>query len=319
MKDRSHRRRRRPKARAWSSDLARRTAENLRRRAESLRERADEKSLLMREAAAVQRRGTRKRGLIMAGVGFAGLGGMFSLVTANVLAVNLTTGNNEFQLYSNYLDAQQAAGFLDATTRQDNGNSGIAELGIHYAHLAGLCAIAKQSILGMNWELQITAGDKVQSSFTPGQLPTGWTAGTQVYGTTDTDSNGVATDGSGLRMGALKGSERANSISANNLFVNTDSLSGALGNSISGLNLGQSAGSVGAQAGITWPTGSGGTDPSTTPGNFGLYAQQLNVAGLNGSTYGINLVGQINLPQLGIKVVHIDNTTYTGGQPDCSQ
>lgn len=54
----------------------------------------------MRHSAAT-RRGTRKRALVAAGVGFAALGAMFQLVSENVLAVNFTTANNSFSLYSN--------------------------------------------------------------------------------------------------------------------------------------------------------------------------------------------------------------------------
>jgi hypothetical protein len=269
----------------------------------------------MQEAAMAQRRGSRTRALVPVAAGFAALFGMFGLVSSNVLAVNFTTGNKEFKLFSNYLDAQQAAGFLDATTRQDSNNGGVADLGIHFAHLSGLCAIATQDmgLLG-TWELRISAGDPVQGSFTAGQLPSGWTSGTQVY-SADATAADPSTGETGLKAGALKGATRASAISANNLFINTASLSGALGNSISGLNLGQDAATVATSAGIAWPAG----QSTPTAGNFGLYANQLNVAGLDGSTYGINLAGSINLPKLSIKVTKQDGTTYTGSQADCSK
>ena len=92
--------------------------------------------------------------------------------------------------------------------------------------------------------------------------------------------------------------------------MNSNMLQG-YGNLVSGLNLGQSANTVGTQAGITWPTGAGGTTP--TAGNFGLYADQLNVAGLSGESYGLNLAGAITLPSLKISVEPGAKT-----QTDCS-
>ena len=42
--------------------------------------------------------------------GLVALAAMFQLVSSNVLAVNSTTANQEFKLYSNYLQGAQAAG-----------------------------------------------------------------------------------------------------------------------------------------------------------------------------------------------------------------
>ena len=71
------------------------------------------------------RRGTRKRAIVPVIAGFVAVGSMFSLVSSNVMAVNFTTGNNEFKIYSNYLDAEKAAGFLvadPAAGRQPRGH-----------------------------------------------------------------------------------------------------------------------------------------------------------------------------------------------------
>jgi len=211
---------------------------------------------------------------------------MFTLVSQNVLAVNFTTANTTFSLYSSYLQGQDAAGFLAVNKSQggtsSTGSTGVAELGIASAKLDGLCAIAKQSlpVIGDVY-LMIIAGDQLPATpFDGSTLPAG----------VSVDSNGL-----------LSGSSLADAIQATTLYVNSNNLAG-LGNQISGLNLGQDAGTVGASAGLTWPTDqNAGSTP--TAGQFGLYAHQLNVAGLNGQTYGVNLKGSITLPDLKIKVI----------------
>jgi hypothetical protein len=235
------------------------------------------------------RRGTRKRSLPAVGFGFAALAAMFTAVSQDVMAVNFTTTDQNFKLYSNYLQGESAAGFL-AQNKGNSGSSqvGVAELGIKTAKLSGLCAIATDTIpiLGQKYSLLIIAGDTVQ--------------GTAFNGTSV--PAGVSVDANGL----LSGTSLANAISASNLFVNTTGLAG-FGNKISGLNLGQSADTVAASAGFQsagqpagqWPSGQ---NPPQA-GNFGLVADHLNVAGLTGDTYGINLQGQITLPNLKMKVV----------------
>ena len=243
----------------------------------------------MVDRAGTARRGTRRRSLPAIGIGFAALAGMFTAVSQNVLAVNFTTTDQGFKLYSNYLQGESAAGFL----AQNKGNSsasqvGVAELGIRTAKLSGLCAIATDTIpiLNQKYSLLIIAGDPVQSTAF---------SGTTVPAAVSVDANGL-----------LSGSSLTNAISASNLFVNTTGLAG-FGNKISGLNLGQSADTVATSAGFQssgqpagqWPTGQ---NPPQA-GNFGLVADHLNVAGLSGDTYGINLQGQITLPNLKMKVV----------------
>lgn len=242
-------------------------------------------------AAAAERRGTRKRSIPMIAAGFVGLGAMFGAVSQNALAVNFTTTNNSFKLYSNYLQGEKAAGFLARNTSQNGTNEGVAELGIVTAKLAGLCAIATQDmgLLG-TVSLMIIAGDPVAASFTGTGVPAG-----------------VDVSASGTTAGQLQNASLTNAITASNLFVNSNALSG-YGNLISGLNLGQSADTVHASAGLTWPSG----QSAPTAGGFGLYANRLNVAGLDTQTYGINLEGQITLPRLKLQVLRGAKT-----QADC--
>lgn len=228
-------------------------------------------------ATAAERRGTRKRSIPMIAVGLIGLGAMFGAVSRNALAVNFTTSNDGFVLYSNYLQGESAAAFLAQNSSQDGAGAGVAEFGIVTAKLAGLCAIAAQDVPVLGTvSLMIIAGEPVQGSFSGTAVPEGVTL----------DANG-----------ALSGASLDSAIKASNLFVNAKAL-GGYGNQISGLNLGQSADTVGPLAGLTWPTGQ--TEP--TPGAFGLYANRLNIAGLDTQTHGVNLQGQITLPKLQLKV-----------------
>lgn len=241
-------------------------------------------------ARAEVRRGTRRRALVPLAGGFAALVAMFQLVSSNVLAVNFTTSNQEFQLYSNYLQGAQAAGFLSTNDTATGTDNGVAELGIRSAKLAGLCAIAHEQVPVVGEvTLMILAGVPVKSSFN--------TAGNT---TTDGAGNPLTYDANGLLTGG-------NHITASNLFINSRSLNG-FGNLISGMNLGQSADTVNATAGIAWPAGQ--TPPDA--GDFGLTVDRINVGGLGGDTYGINLQGAITLPNLKIKVVPGHKT-----QADC--
>jgi hypothetical protein len=243
--------------------------------------------------------GTRRRALPMMAIGMAAMAGMYQLVTTNAMAVNFTTSDHEFQLYSNYVQGESAAGFL----AQNNGYSaasqvGVAELGIKSAKLAGLCGIAKESlpIVG-DVSLMLIAGVPVQGAFS--------------------DGANTSTDGAGAAItydanGKLTGTSLSGAISATDLFLNTNVLSG-YGNLISGLNLGQNAADVAGVAQLnngtgTWPAG----QTAPTAGGFGLTAQNLNVGGLDGTSYGLNLAGQITLPKLKIVVAPGDKS-----QTDC--
>lgn len=84
------------------------------------------------------------------------------------------------------------------------------------------------------------------------------------------------------------------SITANQLFIATDQITGQ-GDQIAKMTLGQSADTV--EMGTYGPFSGG------TPGGFGLQAQTMNVSDLDGRSFGIDLQGEINLPDLKIKVV----------------
>jgi hypothetical protein len=264
-------------------------------------DRGAERSAAMKADSESVRRGSRKRSLPPMLLGSAVLVAMFGAVSQNALAVNFTTGNAKFKLYSNYLDAEHAAGYLAPTSRQGatdcepgvadvQTQCGVTELGIHQAKLAGLCGIATENIpLVGNYSLMITAGDDIPDNYDGSSIPAG---------TTTDPSTGKLTDGS-----------LNSAISATNLFINSDALSG-YGNKISGMNLGQSAETVGDSAGLAFE---GNANQLPRNGAFGLYARQLNMAGLNGHSYGLNLKGNITLPNLSIKVVPGAKT-----QADCS-
>lgn len=277
-----------------SASWRQRAAEFRVARVGSMRTQLEAKSEHMMQEAASTRRGTRVRGIPMAGVGLALLTFLLSMVYQSILAVNFTTGNKQMEIYSNYLDAAQAAGYLAPTSQQDNSEVGALQLGIKTAKLAGFCAIAKEDILGLPYSLVITAGATVPDSYT------GLTA----------NPGGTTTD---LTNGKLNGTSLAESITANNLFLDSTGLNG-FGNLISGMNLGQSATTVTQNSGLPFPTGDPNyqTDTAAVPGNFGLYASQLNVAGLGGESYGLNLAGDITLPKLKIAVASGNKT-----QADC--
>lgn len=259
---------------AWRDRLAHERAE----RFNSMREQLAVQSERMRAEAAT-RRGTRKRGLPLAAAGFGILGFLLSMVYQSVLAVNFTTGNSEMEIYSNYLDAAQAQAYLAPTSKANNAEVGSLQLGIKTGKLAGFCAIAKQSILTLPYSLVITAGQTIPDSFSGAAIPSGVTTS--------------------ATTGVLTGTSLTEAITANNLFLDSTGING-YGNLISGMNLGQSADTLAASSGLNWPANQ---DTMPTAGNFGLYANQLNVAGLGGTSYGLNLEGNITLPKLKIAVV----------------
>ncbi|MFT4287169.1 DUF6230 family protein [Nocardioides sp.] len=251
-----------------------------------LTEEISERSQRMLDRSVVGRRGTRRRALMPMVLGLLTLGGMFQLVSANVLAVNFNTTSSSFRLYSNYLDAQKAGAFLAPSTKASGSQVGLADLGIVTAKLDGLCAIVQEDIGSLGtFSLVLTAGSEIPDSYDNTVLSPVGTGST-------IDSSTGKLSGSGL-------------ITANNLFINSPAL-GGYGNLISGLNLGESADNVwgetvGTPGSPTWPNANKGNIP--TSGNFGLYADNLNVSGLAGDTYGLNLAGNITLPQLSLKIV----------------
>ena len=259
-----------------------------RSRRATIRERAAGRYRARRDAlveAAEVPHGSRRRGLVLAAGGLAALASMYQLVSADVLAVNFTTMNSSFQLYTNYLQGEKVAAYLNSTSRQDGINVPVAELGVKKASLSGLCLIANETLPGPlgDYSLVLTAGDTVPATSTfqtapsitdPNYyLPTGWTAGTDVWGTDGNAANGEY-------VGALKGTRAANAIKATDLFLNTSALRGS-GYKVSGLYLGERAQSVGPQAGVSWESGKGSVSPDDAPtaGGFGLRVEHLNLAG----------------------------------------
>lgn len=233
------------------------------------------------------------RAVAMTGVGLVALAGMYTLVSSNVLAVNFTTTDQTFQVYSNYIQGVSAGGYIGRNNAASAaGQTGVAEIGIKTARLDGLCVVAHQTLPVFGAvSLIIKAGASVAGSFG------------SASGSSFVDGTGapvpLAADGTLTADGGT--------IDATDLFLNTNNLAG-YGNKISGLNLGQNApDTASALSNGTWPQADG-----PVSGNFGLTAQHLNIAYLNGSSYGINLAGSINLPQLQIKVVPGD-----AGQTAC--
>lgn len=81
-------------------------------------------------------------------------------------------------------------------------------------------------------------------------------------------------------------------IKANQLYLASDNLTGN-GDQIAKMTLGQSADTLTMDS----------LPFSGTPGAFGLQAETMRVSQLDADTYGIDLQGQINLPNLKIRVV----------------
>ncbi|MFT4287170.1 DUF6230 family protein [Nocardioides sp.] len=240
--------------------------------------------------------GTRKRVVPAMAAGFACLASLHSLVSNNALAVNFTTSDQDFQIYTNYLEGVVGASFMSPTTTYSGADTGVAELAIKQAHLAGLCLISEASPLpGMpgHSSLVITAGVPVKADF----------GDNGSFDATDGRGDPVTTSATG----ALTGQSLADAVTVNDLFLNSDQLT-AYGNSLSGLNLGESADQVQAIGTAPWTQAH---QPQN--GNFGLSAQQLNLADLAGDTYGINLAGSASLPHLKIRI-------YPNGadQSDCA-
>jgi hypothetical protein len=214
-------------------------------------------------------------------VGFIALTVLYQLVSAGALAVNFTTSNTKFQMYSNYLEGIVGAGFLDGSTPVTGSSTGVADVAIKTAHLAGLCLVTNTTVpfFGGTEGLVLTAGVGVKGTFDP-----------TTYSGKDSTGAAITT----ASDGSLSGASLTGAVTVTDLFVNLDQLTG-YGNNLAGLNLGQSADGVQAAAGTApWPSG----QTAPTPGNFGLAAQHLNVSDFNGSTYGVQLNGTAALPGL---------------------
>lgn len=235
-----------------SRTLRDRLSDAVRRRREAVREASE--SMLAR-AEEGPRRGTRKaRSGLFAGAALTGLAGLFLGVSQNVLAVNFTTANTAYKVYTDKVSGLNAAGYINTQDLYGATDDAVAQLGFKTATLNGLCAIAKQTLPALgDVSLLVTAGEPVDGTITN---PTG------------------------------------QAIQAQQLYLASDNLSGT-GDQIAKLTLGQSADTLKMD---TIPF-------AGTPGAFGLQAETLNVSNLDADSYGIDLQGQINLPNLRIRVL----------------
>lgn len=237
------------------------------------------------------------RAVPAATLGLGAMAGMLIMVSNDVLAVNFTTSDHQFKVYSNYVQGISMGAFMSANPGYSaTSRVGVAEIGIKQAKLNGFCAIVTESlpIIG-DTSLIITAGTSVAGSFNSRQLPTADGAG----GAITYDANG-----------AMTGTSLAGAVTVTDMFIATTALTG-YGNRISGLNVGQNAADTASVAQLTdstgtWPAG------QTAPvnGNLGLTASSLNIGGLNGSSYGVNLHGAVTLPHIRImpKIGAVDQT-----------
>lgn len=241
--------------------------------------------------------GTRRRVVPALVVGLLGLFVIESLVSSTALAVNFTTSDKEFKIYSNYVQGVYGAGYLALNDGHSAvSQTGVTELGFKTADLAGLCAISTDSIgpVGTT-SLVILAGVPVKASFNPSAVET-----------TDGAGGPIQVDADGL----LTGASLTGSVKVTDMFLNSGLIK-AYGNKFRGLNLGQDAATVGDSAGLEFETDQGGVAPGA--GNMGLFADRMNLSGLDGSSYGINLAGSVKLPDMKIRVV-----SGTATQADCA-
>ncbi len=143
--------------------------------------------------------------------GFLALGCLHALVSNQALAVNFTTADQKFQIYTNYLEGIVGAGFLSPSTTYSGADTGVGEIGIKEAHLAGLCLISEADALpGVpgHASLVITAGVPVKASF----------GDNATFTAVDGDGDAV-TVGS---TGALTGQSLTDAVQVHDLFLNTD-------------------------------------------------------------------------------------------------
>lgn len=141
-----------------------RLAEAVRRRLDAVRQSSDD---MVARAADGTRRGTRKRAGGLAAVGLVGVGGMFMAVSQNVLAVNFTTSNSAYKVYTDKVSGLNAAGYLNVQDLYGPTDDAVAQLGFKTATLNGLCAIAKQNlpVIG-DVSLLVQAGEPVDGTIT---------------------------------------------------------------------------------------------------------------------------------------------------------
>ncbi|WP_109509533.1 DUF6230 family protein [Nocardioides speluncae] len=222
----------------------------------AVRQRVDSWNADMREASANRRLGTRRRSGAMAVAGLGALGGLFLMVSQNVLAVQFTSANQSYKVYTDRVVGQYAAGYLNAQDTQDGADRGVAQVGFKTADLYGMCVVAEQTMPAPMGKITLVM------------------------------TGGEVVDGTPSPTGAGK-------ISANQLYLASNQLAGD-GKNIERMTLGQSADTL-TMDDITTHRG--------TPGAFGLQAKVLDIGSLKAESYGIDLQGSINLPNLKIRVV----------------
>ncbi len=257
--------------------------------------------------AATMRRGSRRSAIPIMAAGLALIGGMYQLVSANVLAVNFATTSSNFTVYSNYLEAREAAGFMGPGTKASD-NEAVADLGIETLNLVGLCIIAQQST-PLPMSLLVTAGMNIPDPVA------NWDSGDVNGSDNDPFDTDALLPSVGAKVNAAGQVQNVGTdpdvVHAEFGYLNTTLLS-AFGNQVAGMYLGETADTVAEHAQIgAWPVGSGGATP--TAGDLGIYAKQLNLSGVGGASFGLNLKGSISLPKLSIRVLPGKRT-----QADCS-
>lgn len=145
--------------------LRSRLADAVRRRRAAL---VDASEAMVAQAEEGPRRGTRKkRSGGLAAVALAGLVAMFLGVSQNVLAVNFTTANTAYKVYTDKVSGVNAAGYINTQDLYGATDDAVAQLGFKTATLNGLCAIAKQTlpVIG-EVSLLVTAGEPVDGTLT---------------------------------------------------------------------------------------------------------------------------------------------------------
>lgn len=199
--------------------------------------------------------GTRKRSFALAGAGMIALGSMFSLVSANVLAVNFPAHNEEIRVYTDQITGSYAGGWLGEQQVLAGDAEGAIELGVKEATLDGLCLLVTKRITGF------------------GRITAVVTGGDPVDGNAGRDDRRVRIDA---------------------IYLSSPGLSGD-GRQMSQVVLGRSAdtATLGPELG----------HPGGKPGNFGLGIKGFNLDGLEGTAYGIDLQGQVQLPDVDITLV----------------
>lgn len=231
--------------------------------------------------------GTRGRAVPAVLLGLVSLVIMHALVSASALAVNFTTTDQQFKIYSNYVQGIYGAGYMGANNGYSSASaSGVAELGFRSAQLSGLCAISTQTLAGVGAaSILILGGAPVAPEFNHAGVETQDGAGTPIL----LDDNGL-----------LTGASLTEAVDVTDMFLSADLIK-AHGNKFSGLDLGESADAVGPAADLTWPAGGGSDQPDG--GDFGLMAERINLSGLDGGSFGINLAGSVTMPGLKIRVL----------------